>query len=123
MNTNSFKQFVIQKHSRAGEIHWDLMLETDDVLQTFRLSVPPEKLPRQANTAAKIFDHPIKFLTYQGPVNNGKGRVEIADAGTYQPLSEGITCRQLQFDGKMLKGRFTLTCIEGNRWEFKKSHD
>jgi len=114
------QKFVIQKHSKAGSVHWDLMLEKDTVLQTYRLDLPPEKLISQANTAIKIFDHPLKFLTYQGSVNNGLGSVEIADAGTYTPLTINSKQQELLLQGKILKGKFRLTLIEKDKWEFKK---
>jgi len=114
----SIGKFVIQKHSKADEVHWDLMLEGDGILQTYRLELPPEKIVQQATTAVKIFDHPLKFLTYEGSVNKGKGRVEIAETGTYQLLTESKERQELQLDGKILKDKFALTQIEDDRWEF-----
>ena len=113
------KRFVIQKHTKAGEVHWDLMLETGKVLQTYRLQLPPEKLPQQTSVALKIFDHPVKFLTYQGSVNKGKGTVEIAEAGTYQMLNANERRQELLLEGKFLKGKFILTHIKDDRWEFR----
>ncbi len=111
------KKFVIQRHVRGNDIHWDLMLEAGDVLETYRLAVPPEKITAESVEAIKIFDHPLKFLTYEGSVNKGKGTVKIADAGKYQILSKTDNGVDLQFDGKILKGKFTLNHIEENRWE------
>jgi bifunctional non-homologous end joining protein LigD len=112
------KRFVIQKHSRAGDIHWDLMLESGKMLETYRLELPPGKLFQQPNAARKIFDHSLKFLTYEGSVNKGKGKVEIADSGTYQLLSEAENYREMQISGKILKGKFVLTHIKEEQWEF-----
>ena len=112
------RAFVIQKHSKAGHIHWDLMLEAGPVLETYRLELPPEKLLQQATTAIKIFDHSLKFLTYEGSVNKGKASVEIAETGTYQLLTESKERQEMQLDGKILKGKFVLTHIEDDRWEF-----
>jgi bifunctional non-homologous end joining protein LigD len=112
------KKFVIQKHYTTSGVHWDLMFEAGTVLETYRLELPPEKLSSQKKPAVKIFDHPLKFLTYEGSVNQGKGRVEIADAGAYQLLSQSETHKEMQINGKILKGRFTLTHIKENQWEF-----
>lgn len=112
------RKFVIQKHSKASEAHWDLMLEVSGVLQTYRLELPPEKLPQQLNTAVKISDHPLKFLTYEGSVDTGSGNVEIADSGTYRLLNGCKDRQELQLDGKILKGKFTLTHIKDDKWEF-----
>ncbi len=111
-------KFVIQEHARDDSVHWDLMLETGEVLQTYRLELPPDKLLEQRCTAVKIVDHSLKFLTYEGAVNNGKGSVRIVEAGTYQLLSKDKRCIGLQLDGEILKGEFALTHIEGGRWEF-----
>lgn len=117
-NMKSTAKFVIQKHTKGGDVHWDLMLQVGEALETYRLELPPEQLCRQSTVAVKIFDHPLKFLTYQGSVNNGKGSVKIADTGTYQLLSESENRKELQLDSKILKGKFTLTHIEDDRWKF-----
>ncbi len=115
---NDAKKFVIQKHTKAGESHWDLMFESGDVLETYRLNLPPEKLTRQNCSAVKIVDHPLKFLTYEGSVNKGNGNVEIADSGTYQLLRQSENYKELQICGKILKEKFYLTHIRKNLWEF-----
>jgi hypothetical protein len=94
------------------------MLEVGETLETYRLELPPEKLFQQPVAAQKIFDHPLKFLTYEGSVNNGKGSVEIADSGTYQLISETENRREMQISGKILKGKFVLTHIKNDKWEF-----
>jgi bifunctional non-homologous end joining protein LigD len=114
-------KFVVQEHRKGGKVHWDLMLEMGDALKTFRLELPPDELLRHKTRAKKIFDHPLKFLTYEGSVNDGRGNVKIADAGTYHTVSEGENCWELQLDGSILKGKFILTHLEGDKWEFSFS--
>jgi hypothetical protein len=112
------KKFVAQKHRKESEhTHWDLMLESGGILETYRLSLPPEKWGKEAIEAVKIFDHPIKFLTYEGPVNKGKGRVDIADTGTYRLISNDEKQKLILFAGNLLKGEYRLCLIEGERWE------
>ncbi len=118
-NMENTKRFVIQKHNKAGSVHWDLMLESGQVLQTYRLDVPPQKLSQQKNPAIKIFDHPLKFLTYEGSVNQGKGDVKITETGTYRVLSENQESQTFQLQGDILKGKFTLTHIKNNHWQFE----
>lgn len=118
-NANNIKKFVIQKHTKTADpVHWDIMFETGDVLETFRLGIPPQQLCDKKATATKIFDHPVKFLTYQGSVNDGTGSVCIVESGTYQLLNDDPNNRQLQLDGNILKGKFTLELIEEDRWQF-----
>jgi bifunctional non-homologous end joining protein LigD len=113
------KKFVIQKHTRSDDIHWDLMFEAGNVLETYRLPVPPEKMSNNPVEAVKIFDHPVKFLTYEGSVNKGQGSVKIADSGIYKILNKTDVQIEFQFDGKILKGKFTLMFIEEDHWELR----
>ena len=112
------RKFVVQKHHRESEpTHWDLMLERDGILETYRLAEPPEKWRKRAIEAVKIFDHPLKFLSYEGSVNEGKGRVEIADCGTYRLIKKDENQQQVSFSGKILKREFRLCLIKEDTWE------
>ena len=120
--THENKKFVIQKHSTCPDIHWDFMLETDGILQTYRLDKAPGQVLRLAVNAVKIFDHPLKFLTYEGPVNKGRGNVRIAESGSYKIVHQAHNRIELNLNGKILKGKFTLFHIEGDNWQFGKSN-
>jgi len=111
-------QFVIQKHTKAGGAHWDLMVQDGEMLQTWRLDKSPEKLKNTPTKAEKIFDHPLKFLTYEGPVNNGKGSVKIADKGICEITAQSDDKIEMELAGEILKGEFILTHITENRWQF-----
>jgi len=114
-------RFVIQRHTRDGERpHWDLMLERGRVLETYRVSLLPEDWGAKPAEAVRIFDHPLKFLSYEGSVNNGKGTVEIADCGTYRLIEKNETQQQISFAGNLLKGEFQLCLIENDKWELRK---
>jgi bifunctional non-homologous end joining protein LigD len=98
------KRFVIQRHTRQDEpVHWDLMLETGDFLETYRIGKPPEKWGDKPIEAERIFNHPLKFLTYEGIVNNGKGTVAVADKGTCEVLSQNDNQLKIRFSGTILK--------------------
>lgn len=117
---SGIKKFVIQKHERKNQdVHWDLMLEAETALETYRLELPPEKVAEQSTTAIRISDHPLKFLTYQGTVNNGLGTVEIVHTGTYKQLEANEKYRRLLLDSQTLQGQFTLTHIDSDRWQFQ----
>jgi hypothetical protein len=98
------------------------MLESGGILQTYRLDKAPSEALHLAVNATKIFDHPLKFLTYQGPVNKGRGNVRIAESGTYKVVHQAHNRIELDLNGKILKGKFTLTHIEGDNWQFGKSN-
>ena len=110
-------RFVVQEHTTPQGVHWDLMLETGDVLMTFRLPEPPENALHHALRAERIFDHAPRFLTYEGPVQKGTGQVRIIDRGTYRTLTEQEDALTLDLSGHTLRGRFTLTRTEGSFWE------
>ncbi|MDD5135706.1 MAG: DNA polymerase ligase N-terminal domain-containing protein [Phycisphaerae bacterium] len=104
--TQKIKQFVIHKHTQEGKTHWDLMIEDGDKLKTWRLENPPEKLAKGKTKATPIFDHDKKFLTYQGPVNHGKGTVEIVDEGICTIESDDEHNLKIKFEGKTLNGLY-----------------
>ena len=114
------KRFVIQEHRRDDDVHWDLMLEAGDVLLTWRLDIPPAQITVHPGEAVRISDHPLRFLTYQGPVNKGKGMVKIADKGTYKTENETVSNLEIFLSGRILRGRFRLYKADSNSWRFKK---
>lgn len=63
--------------------HWDLMFDTGDLLLTFRLmrlsEHPPESL-----AAERLPDHRRVYLSYQGEISRGRGRVRRVASGEYQ---------------------------------------
>ena len=110
-------RFVVQEHTTPDGVHWDLMLEKGDALTTFRLEQPPQVALDGAVSAVKIFDHPLRFLTYEGPVQKGTGRVRIVDRGTCDVADEAGDVIALALRGTILQGSFTLTRIEGTSWQ------
>ena len=110
-------RFVVQEHTTPDGVHWDLMLEKADVLTTFRLEQPPQAALNGAVRAVRIFDHPLRFLTYEGPVQKGTGKVRIVDRGTCCLLDETDNAVTLDLQGEILQGGFTLTRIEETSWQ------
>jgi bifunctional non-homologous end joining protein LigD len=114
------KRFVIQEHSE-NSVHWDLMLQIGSVLQTYRLDKAPEEIIHSSANATQIFDHPFRFLTYEGPVHRGKGNVHVIESGTYEIVSQSHDLVELKLNGKDLNGTFTLIHINDENWIFSKS--
>ena len=113
-------RFVIHEHKTKKDTHWDLMLEIGNTLQTYRLDKEPKEILLQATEAVKIFDHSLKFLDYEGPVNKGQGEVHIADYGTYQADQSLPDVLILHLEGHVLRGNFTLKHIKSDLWQFSK---
>lgn len=112
--------FVILEHQTPDGIHWDLMLENQDKLWTWRLDIHPAKLQLPV-TAERIFDHPRRFLSYEGPVQNGTANVRRVDEGDLcyrQITSETILC---QLDGKILNGVYDLHLEQIPLWTLNQA--
>lgn len=114
------RRFVVQEHTTAEGVHWDLMLEQEGVLATFRLEEEPARCLTHEVRAVKIFDHPLRFLTYEGPVQKGAGRVGIIDSGTCQTQAQNEHLWILQLNGTILKGNFALRRTGGDLWRFSR---
>jgi hypothetical protein len=111
-------KFVIQEHTKSNQPpHWDLMLETGDVLQTWRLDTEPKK-EEYLTSAIRISDHDKKFLTYEGPVNKGLGSIHILDTGTFETLEEAENRILLSLKGNILCGTFAFRHSERDLWVF-----
>lgn len=109
-------EFVIQQHTTPSGSHWDLMLQMGDVLWTWRMTVSPEHIDAASLPVERIFDHPLRFLSYEGPVQNNTGRVQIADKGNFRLVSEQVDKLRVDLKGKVLQGQFLLTRQAGNLW-------
>lgn len=112
--------FVIHEHTLEGDIHWDMMLQDGELLKTWRLDIGPEKIHNKPVNATKIFDHPLRFLTYQGPVNKGKGTVRIVDKGTYKIVNLTDGNLEISLSGCILTGRFRFDTTDSENMQFKK---
>ena len=94
-------RFVVLEHDHPL-LHWDLMLEKEASLRTWRLSSPPSQ-PGPID-AEPLADHRIAYLDYEGPVSGNRGNVTRWDHGTYEPLTDTDNRIELQLTGKKLSG-------------------
>lgn len=109
-------RFVILEHDHPA-LHWDLMLEVGDVLQTWRLARAPER--GRDIEATPLGGHRRMYLDYEGPVSGDRGTVKRWDAGEFTEESVSIsTSRRLVFSGKIVCGNATLTKIDDTSWRF-----
>ena len=109
-------RFVILHHaSDAGE-HWDLMLEHDQVLLTWQLAREPCAPGCLPLAARHIFDHPLRFLTYEGPLRRAPGRVCRVEGGKVELHRVSPDRVQFTLHGTRLGGRFELTRGQDDRW-------
>jgi hypothetical protein len=114
---NETEEFVILEHTASDGVHWDLMLEHAGILLTWRLTSPPETIGSGLIRAHRIFDHPLRFLTYEGPVQKNTGAVKRVDKGACRWMEKSETACQVHLNGTLLNGIYQFTLQEqGPDW-------
>ena len=108
-------RFVILEHDHPA-LHWDLMLESGDVLRTWRLVAPPTAIGEVAAEAS--FDHRLIYLDYEGPVSGNRGTVCRWDHGVYHIEVEQKDRLVLWIDGSKLSGQVILERLEQEKFLF-----
>jgi DNA polymerase ligase (LigD)-like protein len=107
-------RYVILKHTYQG-VHFDVMLEVDGKLRTWRLASPPAS--GQPVAAEASFDHRLLYLDYEGPLSGDRGVVCRWDAGTYGGEARGVDLVAVDLAGDKLRGRLELRLIEDQKWQ------
>jgi bifunctional non-homologous end joining protein LigD len=110
-------RFVVQRH-RARRLHYDLRFEIDGVLVSWAVPRGPTLDPAVKRTAAKVEDHPIEYLDFEGVIPRGEyggGDVIVWDLGTWEPHgtddpAAAVAAGELHADvrGHKLNGRLVL---------------
>ena len=116
-------RFVIQKHQKDQDVHWDLMLQEGDHLTTWQTPAPPERWSEIPLHCQKIFDHRLKYLTYEGPLSNNRGEVYIVTAGTYQPIQITENDWQIRLESDSMSGLLGLRKIREDQWQLTLQGD
>ncbi len=82
------ERYVILLHVGHGTDHYDLMLADGDALATWQMTDDPAGLSvGQSFPATKLADHRSEYLTYEGLVSGGRGRVSRVAEGSYDVTS------------------------------------
>jgi hypothetical protein len=102
--------FVLLEHTTRDGVHWDFIVEVagHEALPTWRLLQNP-LVQQDAIEAVSIAGHHRRFLDYEGPLREGRGRVRRLDRGEadVQEFDEQRLVAKL--DGKWLRCRIELT--------------
>ena len=108
-------RFVILEHDHP-RLHWDLMLEHEGALRTWRLASAPTR-PGDVIDAEALGDHRLAYLDYEGAVSGERGTVTRWDGGDYEgaPVAGGM---ELTLRGERVRGHAKLTEDSG-RWTFE----
>lgn len=127
-------RFVILHHTAwpGKPDHYDLLIqvhegtENDRFLKAFYTEVNALPIPSQADETRRESrlmqqeDHRISYLTYQGQVGGGRGRVVRVDEGEcehlMEPTREELKCH---LKGQRLNGIFRLRHHEQAEWSIE----
>ena len=97
--------------------HWDLLLEHTGRLLTWALEREPA-----ANTiipAAALPEHRLEYLTHEGDVSGGRGRVTRRDSGEFHWRSDMAardTRVEVELRGERLRGVAILISDAAGAW-------
>jgi hypothetical protein len=106
-------RFTVLQHDHPA-LHWDLLLEHEGALLTWRLSAAPET--GAAVDAEQSFDHRLVYLDYEGPVSGGRGCVTRWDGGTFDWERHEADRIRVRLTGSRLRGVFRLERESGKAW-------
>ena len=123
-------RFVILRHDNTVAAHWDFMLQCGPVLRAWALQGEPTASdPGNVIEAAALPDHRPAYLDYEGPVSDGRGRVEHFDGGSFQIVEMSDERITVNLAGRKLVGRATLVLLpatsdkRSSRWQFSFAPD
>lgn len=102
-------RFVVLRHETRDGVHWDLMLEREAGLATWRLEAVPSPAGEAAIPAERIGDHRREYLEYEGLLSGDRGTVRRYDAGVYRLVLADETGWEMDFVGRVLRGRYGLS--------------
>lgn len=118
-------RFVVQHHILSDGSHWDLMFETGAALATWRSPVPLAQVDRRPVAIERIGDHRLAYLSYEGPISGGRGRVEIHEHGTYVTLAYSDIEWRIHVSGSVTNAAFVLHRADAgaNEWTIRRTRD
>jgi hypothetical protein len=106
------RPFVLLRHRLSDSTHWDLMLDTGQVLATWQFAADPAAVASDRGqiplSARRLPDHRRFYLDYEGPVSGNRGEVARIDQGVYLLLDERPDQWTVELHGSVLAGRFRL---------------
>ncbi len=109
--------------------HWDFMLEADGVLWTWELRELPavwrvaggETASRNHDSviAARLADHRLAYLDYEGPLTQDRGAVMRVDSGEFEIIENVPTRLLVRLAGQPLQEIIELAeTNQQDRWQF-----
>jgi bifunctional non-homologous end joining protein LigD len=95
------------------QVHYDLMLEQEDVLKTWRLNSVNFS---QQLVIRESFDHRKIYLDFEGVLSKNRGKIEIWDKGEYKTKAKTQKEWVVEFKGSKINGKFMLKRLKEREW-------
>ncbi|MCG3131487.1 MAG: hypothetical protein FLDDKLPJ_02280 [Phycisphaerae bacterium] len=108
MHAEESTRYVVLHHEGHGDPHWDLMIEREGVLATWRLPLPRPIADSLAGPAERIGDHRPTYLDYEGPIGGRRGRVRRLGGGEMRILSFGAARCRFRIPTGCFAGEYVL---------------
>ncbi|HEX7718624.1 MAG TPA: DNA ligase D, partial [Woeseiaceae bacterium] len=105
--------FIIHKHA-ARQLHFDLRLENNGVLESWAVPKGPSMEPGVKRLAVQVEDHPIDYGDFEGTIPKkeyGGGTIMIWDKGEWTETHRSDGRIDFLLSGHKLAGSWTLTRI------------
>jgi hypothetical protein len=103
-------RYVILRHETPSDAprpaHWDLLLETGEVLTAWALDALPQV--GIVVEATRLADHRLAYLEYEGPISGNRGTVGRWDSGEFRVESATQAEWRLDLCGHRLDGILVL---------------
>ncbi len=104
-------RFAVQRHETpdSAESHFDLLVERDGVLVTFRvddLDALAELAEGERLAVERIADHRIIYLDFEGSISGDRGTVTLRDRGPGEVRPRGDGSLDLRVAGDRVRGTF-----------------
>ncbi len=111
-------RFALLSHDSPRGLHYDFLLEKDDVLKTWALPRLPE--PGVEIECEALPDHRPLYLDYEGPITDGRGTVARWDRGEFVVHAWGEREIHVELAGTKLAGRVALRRVpeSATQWQF-----
>lgn len=104
-------RFVILEHNHPM-LHWDLMLESENALRTWRLLEEPGI--GKSVSSEPLADHRIEYLDYEGPVSGNRGVVKQWAGGTFEWLGDEKNSVQVKLSSVRILSVLTIEDTSAN---------
>ena len=118
-------RFVVQLHD-ATTLHFDLRLQSGDVLRSWAVPKGPSLDPAVRRLAVPVEDHSLAAGEFEGVhagATRGTGAVIVWDEGTFELRGERDGHLSFVLHGHKLEGGFALTRTGGTQWILVKMRD